>query len=74
VEREREREGGKITFGKLNKNLGLGAKIIPSWCNKLVNLMGADFKVDDKFMTLFVIRRDVVVKLAPKLGSETIHG
>jgi hypothetical protein len=30
-------ERGKITFGKLSKNLGLRAKSIPSWYSKLVH-------------------------------------
>jgi len=47
-------EAGKITFGKLSINLGLRAKIIPSWYNTLVHWEGADFilfllKVYDTF-------------------------
>jgi hypothetical protein len=46
-------ETGKITFGKLNINLGFRAKRIPSWYNILVHWEGADFscccKVYDSF-------------------------
>jgi hypothetical protein len=42
---------GKITFGKLNINLGLRAKTIPSWYNILVHCEGANLKAVHKFMT-----------------------
>jgi len=53
------RETGKITFGRINYNLGLGAKEFCFVYNILVQCVGADFRVIGiKFMTVFIMRRD----------------
>jgi len=52
-------ETGKITFGRIKYNLGLGAKEFRFVCNILVQCESADFKVVGiKFMTVFIVRRD----------------
>jgi hypothetical protein len=53
-------ETGKITFGKIKYNLGLGAKEFHFVCNILVQCAGGGaFKVIGiKFMTVFIVRRD----------------
>jgi len=52
-------ETGKITFGRINYNLGLWAKEFLFVYNILVQCAGADFKVIGiKFMAVFIMRRD----------------
>jgi hypothetical protein len=52
-------ETGKITFGRINYNLGLGAKEFRFVYIILVQCVGTDFKVIGiKFMILFIVRRD----------------
>ena len=53
----RERQ---ITFGRTKQNLGLRAKEIRFVYDILVHCEGVDFKVTGtKFMTVFVMRKDV---------------
>jgi hypothetical protein len=50
-------ETGKITFGRINYNLGLGAKEFLFVYNILVQCTGADFKVIGiKFMTVYYVK------------------
>jgi hypothetical protein len=52
-------ETGKITFGSINYNLGLGAKEFRFVFNISVQCAGADLKVIGiEFMTVCIVRRD----------------
>jgi hypothetical protein len=52
-------ETGKITFGRIKCNLGLGAKEFRFVYNILVQRVGADCRIiGTKFMAVFIMRRD----------------